>query len=209
MKNSENFERVFGHLGSISFEEGPDIINCNVDFDEPIAGIEKFVFTFTKLHGKKWHKPKLQEEVLYHLNRTVVFTVGISIHERNFRKACEKFVDRYIRFQVKGGRTENKAFELLSAVAAIDPHIEMPECPEGLKRYDFTVNVTSTRSHGRESIPVPVQIKSGFQSQAEHIRKYPKIPSILIRQGVDWRGMIESTRNLLHSYVNEGKILHI
>ena len=209
MKNSENFERVFGHLGSISFEEGPDIINCNVDFDEPIAGIEKFVFTFTRSNKNKWHFPELREESLDQSNRTVVFRVSISRHERDFRKACERFVVQHVGSQVKGNSTENKAFELLSAVAAIDPYVETLEYQKDLKRYDFFVNVRSTRSHGGQTIPVPVQIKSGFESQAEHIRRNPKIPSILIREGVDWRDMVQPTRNLLHSYVNEGKILHI
>ncbi len=209
MKSSEKFERVFGHLGSISFEESPNKIIYNVDFYEPIAGVEKFVFTFTRSNKNKWHRPEAREQSLDQSNRTVVFKVSISRHERNFRRACDEFVVRHVRFQVKGNSTENKAFELLSAVAAADPYIEIPEYPEDLKRYDFFVNVKSSRSHGKESIPVPVQIKSGPESQAEHIRKYPKIPSIMIRQGVDLKGLIEPTRNLLHSYVDEGKVFHI
>lgn len=209
MKNPENFEQKFGHLGSISFEEGPDKINCNVDFYEPIAGIKKFVFNFIKLNSKMWHRPILKRKSLNRSNLSVNFIVGVSRFEWNFHKACMRFVMKNVKSQVKGNRSENKAFELLLAVAAADPYIEIPKCPEDLKGYDFTVNVRSTRSHGRQTISVPVQIKSGPESQAEHIRKYPKIPSILIRQGVDLKGLIEPTRNLLHSYVDEGKVLHI
>ncbi|MDQ5883310.1 MAG: hypothetical protein QG654_223 [Patescibacteria group bacterium] len=208
MKNSRKLEREIGYLGAITWKEGnPNKLVCQIDLFESLAGVDKFVFVFIKSKDFLYHPPIWGRDALVPNTNTVEVSVAISRLEARFDERCLKIIVSRLGNQIKGHNTEMLAFTLFSNVSRVDPLVGRPVIPSLLRSYDIQVPVKSIRSKGNE-ILVPVQVKSGVKEQQVHIKKYPRIPSVVVSAS-RLEQMIEPSRNLLHEFVEHAKVLHI